>query len=383
MKLRIGTPQTKRINKAKPEDRIGFALLIPAAIAYFAARGFAPVIAFFGVSQEPFVSILPFAASFAGGLLIAFMLRQRGAGLVERIMARYGSQNAAQTDTPDTEKATSANPYMSVTPKIGLIPEIHFATGLVLIVVTCLMVTNTIWDKAQPNVYMVPITETHEVHSSKGNRVNGWRAEFLLPDALNLPGQKSEVRISAEEYRQIVPGRDMIEVSIKPGHWKWPWLAQHDLIIRNPRSEYRDNSPNLPPVTEADKTTRQALIDWRVPEDEVSRNTGNVISQKWPSGQLMQSEPHNDKGEIEGLASYWYVNGRKYGDIPYWHGQKHGRFKLYRENGTRDQSLSYRNGQPHGLLCWYGDDGIAVKVKGLYDNGMYLEQASTALPACP
>jgi antitoxin component YwqK of YwqJK toxin-antitoxin module len=123
------------------------------------------------------------------------------------------------------------------------------------------------------------------------------------------------------------------------------------------------------------------LAIWNQTAESSVNQDGNIewAEEKYASGKLRQREPVV-AGRRHGMATYWFENGRVYGEIPWLNGEKHGSFNLYREDGSLEQSLSYRNGKPHGLLTWYDPQGN-VKARALYDNGQVLSTDRKVLDA--
>ena len=179
-------------------------------------------------------------------------------------------------------------------------------------------------------------------------------AQPMLP--FSLDGTE-RLPVDATLYHRIEAGVTEVILDTHDGYFGLPWIAAYEFT--GPFAETAPVSPNRGDAQLTDVPAFDTTIEPLTPD--------TIKREYWPNGALKQEEPMV-RGQIHGLARYWFDNGKPYGEIPWKQGRKHGRFMLYRPDGTPEQSLSYKDGQPHGVLAWYNRDG-SLQQKWLYVDG--------------
>jgi len=204
------------------------------------------------------------------------------------------------------------------------------------------------------------LTVTEKSYRSGKNHHRSYYAVVDSPAQPILPfsfGRTERLPVDAALYRRIEAGVTEVVLETHDGYLGLPWIAAYDFT--GPFAETAPVSPNRGDAQLTDVPAFDTTIEPLTPD--------TIKREYWPNGALKQEEPMV-RGQIHGLARYWFDNGKPYGEIPWKQGRKHGRFMLYRPDGTPEQSLSYKDGQPHGVLAWYNGDG-SLQQKWLYVDG--------------
>jgi hypothetical protein len=211
------------------------------------------------------------------------------------------------------------------------------------------------------------------VGSTKGGRVYKVFIESPVHGIFPFGGTYREsLRVSSDIFRRVVVGQSLISIDVHRGIFGLPWY-----------SEPADMFNNLAPSDLETKHDLTSACLWRVNfniEKEIGV-TGVVQYRRvfYPNGTLRSEEPLINN-QLNGVAHYWFGDGKTYGDIPYKNGGKHGYFKLYREDGSLEQLLSYRDGHLYGISEWYKPDGsLDSRYVYLADGGVVQADACDAV----
>lgn len=205
-----------------------------------------------------------------------------------------------------------------------------------------------------------------------GSRKNRSTAYYVKLRFLTNPFQmENTLRVSPMEYFSIIE-KGGLDFFIKKGFFNSPYRERMESVpvsskFYNPQQFNRNK---IIPESEL-----KELMNWT--SDSIEFAFESSRTEKYPNGKIKQIEYYKNNLK-QGLASYWHANGNLYGKIPWFNGEKHGRFDLFRDDGTLEQSLSYRNGKPHGLLKWYNEKGN-LKQQAIYRDGEHIQVVSERL----
>jgi antitoxin component YwqK of YwqJK toxin-antitoxin module len=114
----------------------------------------------------------------------------------------------------------------------------------------------------------------------------------------------------------------------------------------------------------------------------------------YPNGQLKFELHKNEQGKLDGVAKFWYDNGKPQLTAEYANGVLNGKLLRYREDGTRLSEDLYKDGKLNGICrqfhyndnvqsempyvndtlhghCRHYDDVGMVMIEGIYEHGYY------------
>ncbi len=220
-------------------------------------------------------------------------------------------------------------------------------------------------------VQAVLVEKYSEVVGSGRSRRTVYYLHIRFKDNMGLI--PSRLDVSSWTYNDLTEGEG-VEFRVRQGYFQSPYIED----IKPVPLSWKISSNNGD-FSALDMNLAQKLAKWKPSQDsqEVVNGVVRWSTVKYRSGKLRQKEPLIN-GRKNGLAYYWFENGKEYAVIPWYEDQKHGRYRTHTSDGVLEQSLSFRYDKPHGLLSWYGKDG-KVSTRALYDNGVHVQADQSVL----
>ena len=128
---------------------------------------------------------------------------------------------------------------------------------------------------------------------------------------------------------------------------------------------------------------KQELDDWienggeltdELTEDEKSylENLGWSIEERWRENGKKWYEISYHHGKKHGKVKWWWDDGSKYIEEYYHHGKRHGDFVRWNRNGQKWEEECHHHGKKHGVFKEWKDDGTLEEHKE-YAYGILLK----------
>jgi hypothetical protein len=169
------------------------------------------------------------------------------------------------------------------------------------------------------------------------------------------------------EVTEFEEGVEFYSGSDSDGYWSEGSRRNTIVLSSIPAGKYHLNleatGTALPSLSVASQATDKIVT----PTNAAPR------TEKWPNGLVKSIEPIVN-GKIEGIAYYFHDNGKPYAEIPFFRGEKHGKYRVLRPDGTVDQELNYRFGKLHGSSRWFDADGN-LKQSVDYQDGIVVQDS--------
>lgn len=157
--------------------------------------------------------------SLAAALVVSYLLGRKGIYPLRRILQRW---------IPDAYRPSFRN-------------ESIFLAGCLTLFLALFFSSNSLLDNSTGQAVSVDIANIYEIRVDHKSRQNGYFfATVFLPESSTGSIRQARIKISKANFETLTPGQDKFVLSIHPGFWGVPWVADRlPAGYRNPLSQMK------------------------------------------------------------------------------------------------------------------------------------------------